>query len=135
MTNNELKSLPVLSWHLLFLGRIYAFIGWLGIIGSVFLLIGGLATQQGSPPPPSMFPGVHWIVAPVLLVGWSTILLNFSKDITLERKWTTGIRGFCIALFSLISVPIGTAIGLYTLCVLFYYKRYDLQAPEAGKTA
>lgn len=135
MTNNELESLPVLSWHLLFLGRIYAFIGWLGVIGSVFLLIGGLAVPQGSAPPPSMFTGVHWIVAPVLLMGWSTILLNFSKDIRLERKWTTGIRGCCVALFNLISVPIGTAIGVYTLCVIFFYKRSDMQASNVDNFA
>lgn len=134
MTNNELESLPVLSWHLLFLGRIYSFIGWLGMLGSVFLLLSGLDVQPGSAPPPVIFPGMHWLIAPVLLIGWSTILLSFSKDITRERKWTTGIRGCAIALFSLISVPIGTAIGAYTLYVLFLYKRSDLQSAKDSLT-
>ncbi len=130
MTNNELKSLPVLSWHLLFLGRIYAFIGWLGILGSLFLLLGGLAAQRGAAPPPSIFSGLHWVIAPVLLISWSTILLNFSKDISHERKWAIGIRGCAIALFNLISVPIGTAIGLYTLYVLFLYRRNEMQVNQ-----
>lgn len=132
MTNTQLESHPVLTWHLLFLSRIYVFIGWLGMLGSIFLLLAGFAAQPDAPLP-AVMPGLPWFIPPLLLAAWSTVLLNFSKDIINDRHWTMGLPGCLVAVFSLISVPIGTAVGLYTLYVLFQYKRTITQLIHCGK--
>lgn len=114
---NRKKTLtpPELDWHILFLGRIYSFTGWLGLLGGVFMLLSLGQAQE------SMF-GMPPVVATFLLIGWSSLLLSFSGDIQNEQSWTTGIGGWLIGAFHLISAPIGTAIGLYTLYVLFRHK-------------
>lgn len=116
-TNN---SLPKLSYHFQFLGRIYAFIGWMGLIGSVFLFLAmftptpeAAATQQTG--------SIQFlqILQAVLLACWSILLLNFSKDIYGAQAWSTGPGGCIVGLLNLLAVPLGTAIGTYTLWVLF----------------
>lgn len=111
---------PTLDWHLLFLSRIYSFIGWLGMLGGLFLLM-SLGTAAGE----KIF-GMPVALSALLLICWSVLLLNFSKDINGQQRWSTGVGGCFIGLFNLISVPIGTAIGTYTLWII--YRSHRLQA-------
>lgn len=118
---------PHHGWHLLFLSRIYSFTGWLGLLGGVFLLLSLAGGQvQATAAPTAMF-GMPLGLAAFLLIGWSIVLLNFSKDVVERQRWSTGICGWCIALFQLVSVPIGTAIGTYTLWVLFRNRQVQLK--------
>ena len=108
---------PTFAWHLLFLSRIYSFIGWLGMLGGLFLLF-----SLGSAPDGKIF-GMPTALSALLLICWSTLLLNFSKDIIGRQRWSTGIGGCFIGLFNLISVPIGTAVGTYTLWIIYQSRR------------
>ena len=103
-----------LGWHLLFLQRIYTFIGWLGLFGGGVLLF-SLTQPEAMAATGATMPSLLPIL---LLIGWSTLLLSFARDLDNNRRWCTGIGGWCIGLFSLLSVPIGTAIGTYTIWVL-----------------
>lgn len=114
---------PTLNWHLLFLGRIYSFIGWLGMLGGLFLLMSMGSTQAAGTLEGGMIFGMPMVLSAFLLICWSVLLLNFSKDITGQQKWSTGAGGWVIGLFNLVSVPIGTAIGTYTLWILFQNHR------------
>lgn len=114
-----------LSWHLLFLGRIYSFIGWLGLLGGLFLLMSLGSTQNSAALSGGFIFGMPLPLAAFLLICWSVLLLNFSKDITGQQRWSTGIGGCCIGMFNLLSVPIGTAVGTYTLWILFKNRSQD----------
>lgn len=124
MPSTHAESVPDLTGHMLFLGRIYSFLGWLGLIGSAIILFSLVnpeqipldSTQSG------LF-GMSQAIAVFLLICWSILLLSFSKDIAGQRKWSTGLGGFCIGILNLLSVPIGTAVGTYTLWILFRYHR------------
>ena len=124
MTRTSTSSVYDLNGQIHFLGRIYTFLGWLGLIGSGFLLF-ALFSPQTTPAggtQTGLF-GISPHLSVFLLICWSILLLNFSKDINGPRKWSTGIAGVVIAAMNLISVPVGTAVGLYTLWVLFQYRR------------
>lgn len=124
MSNTYPESAPDLDRHIHFLGRIYAFLGWLGLVGSALLLfplfspetIPANGTQTG------LF-GMTQAFSVFILVCWSILLLNFSKDITGRRRWSTGVAGFGIGILTLLSVPVGTAVGTYTLWILFRHRR------------
>lgn len=120
MPIRKIESLSELSYHFQFLGRIYAFIGWMGVIGSVFLFLAafnaGPETATASQSNSALLPQT---VQAVLLACWSVLLLNFSKDIAGPHAWSIGIGGYVLSVLNLLSVPIGTAIGTYTLWVLF----------------
>lgn len=124
MSGTYPESAPDLGRHMQFLGRIYTFLGWLGLAGSALLLFSLLSpeamTVNGTPP--GLF-GLSWAFSIFLLVCWSILLLNFSKDLTGRRRWSTGVGGFCIGILNLLSVPFGTAVGTYTLWILFWYRR------------
>lgn len=108
------KKTKDLSWHLLFLSRIYSFTGWLGLLGGLFLLI----STQTTGPEATPIMGMSAPVGGFILICWSVVLLNFSRDIWGQQRWSTGIAGYIIGFFQLFSVPIGTAIGSYTLWIL-----------------
>jgi len=126
MTRASTSSEYDLNGQIQFLGRIYTFLGWLGLIGSAFLLLSLFSPQ--TMPAGSMQAGLFGIsphLSVFLLICWSILLLNFSKDITGPRKWSTGVAGVVISAMNLLSVPVGTAVGLYTLWVLFQYSRHQ----------
>lgn len=127
MTNIQLESYPALAWHLLFLSRIYSFIGWLGMLGAGFLLLAGFAPQSETQQVAPVLGFLPWYTAALLLAAWSVVLCSFAKDVACSRRWSSGLPGAIVALFSLLSVPIGTAIGTYTLWVQFQYRRKRLQ--------
>ncbi len=121
MPKRKNDSLPELSYHFQFLGRIYAFIGWMGLIGSIFLFLAMFAANSESAAIQSanstaLLPQV---VQALLLICWSILLLNFSKDINGPQTWSTGPGGCIVGVLNLLAVPIGTAIGTYTLWLLF----------------
>lgn len=124
MTGANTSSVYDLNGQIQFLGRIYTFLGWLGLIGSGFLLL-ALFSPQAMPAGSTQtgFFGISPHLSVFLLICWSILLLNFSKDINGPRKWSTGVAGIAIAAMNLLSVPVGTAVGLYTLWVLFQYRR------------
>lgn len=124
MPSMHTESVPDLNVHIHFLGRIYTFLGWLGLIGSVILLFSLFNPEQiqVNGTQAGVF-GMSGSLSVFLLTCWSIILLNFSKDVTGQRKWATGLGGFCIGILNLLSVPIGTAVGTYTLWILFRYRR------------
>lgn len=124
MTPGQTASVYDLSGHIQFLGRIYTFLGWLGLIGSGFLLLSLFSPQAMSSAhvEAGLF-GISPHFSVFLLICWSILLLNFAKDITGSRKWSTGIGGVLIASLSLLSVPVGTAVGIYTLWFLLQYRR------------
>jgi len=124
MTQANTSSAYDLNGQTHFLGRIYTFLGWLGLIGAGFLLL-ALFSPQTIPADgiqTSLF-SISPHLSVFLLICWSTLLLNFAKDVTGQRKWSTGIPGVIIAVINLLSVPVGTAVGLYTLWVLLQYRR------------
>ena len=124
MSNNRLESGLDLNRHILLLGHIYTFLGWLGLFGSALLLFSNFASgPAGSAGAGTGMFGMSQAFSAFLLVCWSILLLNFARDLTGKRKWSTGICGFCIGLLNLLSVPIGTAVGTYTLWILFMNRR------------
>jgi hypothetical protein len=124
MSSTIPESAPDLDRHILFLGRIYTFLGWLGLAGSALLLFPLLSpeTLPANDAQRGLF-GLPQALSVFILVCWSILLLNFSKDLTGRRRWSTGIGGFCIGILNLLSVPIGTAVGTYTLWILFRHRR------------
>ncbi|WP_163340652.1 hypothetical protein [Desulfopila sp. IMCC35008] len=116
--SQQKRTAPELDWHILFLGRIYSFTGWLGLVGGGFLLLSLVNTQPQTTQVQTQVFGMHPSLSAFLLTCWSMLLLGFSKDIRGQQRWTTGIAGWLIGAFHLISVPIGTAIGTYTLWIL-----------------
>lgn len=126
MSNTTSGSGAVLGKHLYFLGQIYAFLGWLGIVGSVVLLLVQfhpvMSAEHAVTPG---FLGLSQSFSTFLLICWSVLLLNFSRDINGKRKWSTGLGGVCIGLLNLLSMPIGTAVGTYTLYILFRHNRLE----------
>lgn len=126
MGQDKVSFARSIQGHTRILGWIYAFLGWLGLGGACLLLVQSVASHSLSAP------GVQaglWNVSPplalLLLALWSLLLLNFAKDIAGKRTWSTGIGGILIGCFSLLSVPIGTAVGTYTLWVLFHLHRLN----------
>lgn len=112
------RTAPELDWHILFLGRIYSFTGWLGLLGGGFLLLSLANTEVQAAQVQTQVFGMPPALSAFLLICWSMLLLSFSKDIQGQQRWTTGIAGWLIGAFHLVSVPIGTAIGTYTLWIL-----------------
>lgn len=121
--NRRDNSTPEMNWHLLFLGRIYSFTGWLGLLGGAFLLLSLVSPEVRSSQAQTSAFGMPAALSAFLLICWSLILLSFSKDVQGPQRWTTGIGGWLIGIFHLISVPIGTAIGTYTLWILFRQRK------------
>ena len=124
MTQTNTSSAYDLNGQTQFLGRIYTFLGWLGLIGAGFLLF-ALFSPQAIPVngiQTSLF-RVSPHLSVFLLICWSTLLLHFAKDVTGPRKWSTGFPGVIVAVINLLSVPVGTAVGIYTLWVLLQYRR------------
>ncbi len=119
----SIQQNPTFNWHLVFLGRIYSFLGWMGLLGGVFLLMAMGSPQTTGPVAGGAVFGMPLAVSAFLLICWSILLLNFSRDITGNQRWSTGIGGCLIGLFNLISVPIGTAVGTYTLWIIFQNRR------------
>lgn len=112
--------------HTVILGRIYAFLGWLGLGGAALLLFQMSVIDGSMAPGMEAQQSILSLSPPVglfLLVVWSLLLINFSKDICGKRIWSTGICGVLVGCFSLLSVPVGTAVGTYTLWVLFHLHR------------
>jgi len=101
------------------LARIYLFLGWLGLIGSGILLFGIFSSRTipigGSQT--GLF-GLSPQFSVLFLICWSILLMSFSKDLTGARKWATAPLGILISCIHLLSVPVGTVVGLYTLWVL-----------------
>jgi hypothetical protein len=131
MLRKQAESTPDLDQHILFLGRIYTFLGWLGLLGSAVLLLSIFSGSQvdGNGGQTGVL-DVSQAVSAFLLICWSTLLLNFSKDITGQRKWSTGVAGLCIGLLNLLSVPVGTAVGGYTLWILFMQQKLHRSKTE-----
>jgi hypothetical protein len=124
MARANTSSVYDLNGQVQFLGRIYTFLGWLGLIGSCILLLTLFSPQvmvAGSSQT-GLF-GISPHLSVFLLICWSILLLNFAKDVTGPRTWSTGVAGAVIGAMHLFSVPVGTAVGLYTLWVLFQYRR------------
>lgn len=119
------STVPGLGSHIVFLGRIYLVLGWLGIAGAGLLLFSSFS-GVGMAKHTAASSGLFNISPPLtifMLVCWSILLLGFSKDITGSKKWSTGPGGVCIGILNLFSVPIGTAVGTYTLWILFRHSR------------
>lgn len=131
MLRKHVESTPDLDRHILFLGRIYAFLGWLGLLGSAILLLSVFSGSQveGGGGQVGVL-NLSQTVSAFLLICWSTLLINFSKDITGQRKWSTGVAGMCIGLLNLLSVPVGTAVGGYTLWILFMQQKLNRSKTE-----
>jgi hypothetical protein len=131
MLSKHAESTPDLDRHILFLGRIYTFLGWLGLLGSAILLLSIFSGPQVEGNAGQVTEaGIFQALQIFLLICWSILLLNFSKDITGKRKWSTGIAGLCIGFLNLLSVPVGTAVGCYTLWILFMQQRLHHQRTQ-----
>jgi hypothetical protein len=120
------KEKPTLRWHFNFLSKIYSFVGWLGLLGGFFLLLSAGQGQNQQVGDAVQIHGMPQLLSSALLIAWSSLLLSFSKDLVGPQKWATGVAGWLIGAFHLISVPIGTAIGTYTLWILFHNRRHSI---------
>jgi len=124
MVPAQQSPLSDLQGHIHMLSRIYTFLGWLGLIGSAVLLLAYFTagTVPHLPHQTSLY-GLSPHLSILLLICWSILLLNFGRDILGARRWSTGIGGAIVAIIQLFSVPVGTAVGIYTLWILFRYHR------------
>ena len=112
--------------HIKVLSVLYIIMGILGIVVAVaFLLLGAgaaatiLSQEQG----PDAQVGAAWaggcITAIAVLLGLMSIPSILTGWGLSQRKSWARILGIILAVLSLPSFPIGTAIGVYALVILF----------------
>jgi hypothetical protein len=100
-------------------------LGWLYVVGHaiflalgafVFLLLIGLAPVTGEPEPMWILPLVGTTVGLLMAaLGLPGVLAGYGL---LTRKSWARILALIVGILGLVNVPVGTAIGLYTLWVL-----------------
>lgn len=109
-------------FHYIFGGLCYAG----SLFGLFYMLMGTLftriiaeaGTKGGSPPPPPQFGWMFIAIGAVVML----ICLAMGTGCILSARWMKARRNrtFCmvVAGFSCLSIPFGTAIGVFTLIVL-----------------
>lgn len=115
MTYRQLEQhVPILGWIHIVSGAIFLVLGML-----LFLLLGGIglfAGRAGDPEAPFILfivglfvGGIMLVMAlPGVLAGWGL----------LKRKNWGRVLALIVGIINIFNVPIGTAIGVYTLYVL-----------------
>jgi len=116
--------------HLKLLAIFYYIVGGLSFLGSLFggiyIVMGAAfsrvfattpATSHGSPPPPEM----GWVIVGFgILISLFCIAMGVGSILT--GRWISARKNktFCmvVAGFSCLSVPLGTALGVFTFIVL-----------------
>jgi hypothetical protein len=107
--------------HITILGWLYLIFGALGLLGGLFVLLGAgiagvAAGAQGEAGAGLLAGGIMLFVAilvavlsvPNLIAGWGL----------LKRKSWSRILAIVLGVISLISIPIGTLLGIYTIWAL-----------------
>jgi hypothetical protein len=113
-------------------------LGWLYVVGHaiflalgafVFLLLIGLAPVTGEPEPMWILPLVGTTVGLLMAaLGLPGVLAGYGL---LTRKSWARILALIVGILGLVNVPVGTAIGLYTLWVLTQPVATDYFAGQA----
>lgn len=114
MTYRQLEQhVPILGWIHIISGAVFLVIGLV-----MFLLLAGLGLFAGAGDPDAPFVlfivglctgGLMFVLAlPIMLAGWGL----------LRRKTWARVLALIVAVINIFNVPIGTAIGAYTLYVL-----------------
>jgi hypothetical protein len=104
--------------HITILGWLYIVFGALGLFGALFILLvmGGTGMLAGDAQTAALLSGIGLFVAvivailsvPSILAGWGL----------LKRKSWSRLLAIVIGALNLLNVPIGTAIGIYTIWAL-----------------
>lgn len=108
-----------------------------GLFPSIYIILGlvmvtGGFSKSGPQPPP---PGLGWIfvimgaVFMILLLAMSVLTIYSGRCIKRRRNW---VFSLVIAGFMCLSVPIGTALGVFTFIVLLRDSVKRLYGVEAG---
>lgn len=119
--------------HLGLLSTFHRLLGWLGILVGSFSLVFSLLyvvvvcvvagsdfpSQAGSEPPPPL-----WIGLALMTVGLflAALVLSMSVANLLASKWLLQGKNwtfcFAVACISCLAVPVGTALGVFSMIVL-----------------
>ena len=114
-------------------------LGWLHIVANaLFLLLGflgllfftGIGVVSGDPTAMGVL-GIIGIVAALFFAVMALPGILAGYGLLKRRKWGQ-ILGIVVGLLSLVNVPIGTAIGLYTLFVLLQEAATSYFAPRVA---
>jgi len=97
-------------------GRLIKLMGWLTLIATVGITAAILIPTLNSGNVPEKFGYVFIVVILGFLI--SIVYLIVGSSIKKNKKWAK-ITGAIITIFSLLSVPIGTILGLITLYYLY----------------
>ncbi len=105
--------------HIEILGWIYIIFGILGLLVGIvfFLFFAGLAMLPDDPSGTSALLIIGWVIAGLFV--FSSIPEIIGGIGLLKRQNWARILVIILGVLSLIEIPIGTAIGIYTLWVLF----------------
>ena len=111
--------------HVKVLGVLNIVYGALGLCGALLLMVifggvMGIVGAEGQEEAAIALPiiGVTGMALVVLLVATSLPLVIIGYGLFKQRSWSR-VAGIVISIINLISVPLGTALGIYGLWVLF----------------
>lgn len=116
--------------HVTLVGAIYMGLGVLKILaaGFIFVLLAGIAILTGDKTPAAIVLFIGFFLS-LFLTAWSlpAIIGGFGL---LKRKSWARILIMILAILELFCIPIGTAIGIYTLWVLVNDETAKLFSPN-----
>jgi hypothetical protein len=110
--------------HVRLLGILWIAYSALHVLGAMFVLLIGRAVLSGmfhfpDGPPPEFF---HLLRPIVTFIGWMLLLKAAAGFVAgwglLQREEWARVLALVVGFIALIHVPIGTALGIYTLWVL-----------------
>ncbi|MFH1371505.1 MAG: hypothetical protein ABII09_09515 [Planctomycetota bacterium] len=115
--------------HITFVGAIYIGLGVIKILaaGFIFVLFAGIAILTGDETPAAILLFIGFFVA-LLLTTWSLPAIIGGFGLLKRKNWAR-ILIIILAVPELFCIPIGTAIGIYSLWVLVNDETAKLFSP------
>jgi len=125
--------------HVRVLGYLYVVMSGLGILAGLILLLvmGGVAGILGSAVPDGdgavagSVVGLIGLIVAVIIVAVSLPGLAAGIGLLQHRSWAR-ILAIIVSVLNLLSIPVGTAIGIYGLWVLLSVDAQRIFAPRAN---
>jgi len=119
--NNTNNHYIKYSNHFRYLSLLYKILGFFYLVSSIIILFLGLRDflrfQSSSQNDALMIFSIMG-VAVLLVFMFSILLLIYARAIKLQKDWAKGIVGYGLGVINLLTFPIGTVVGVYTIWVL-----------------